>query len=128
MSTRRCSTVLTDPEIPAQIASWTFSSTSSGSGLADVLDCSIWLKYRSSTGGPPFPRLSRRLEGNHPLCPTGGFPQDSGRYLRDPAPAPGRQWLRYLCLTGPTRRSILIFTSPQSGQGGSEHAAGAVRG
>jgi len=67
MSTSRCSTAFTDPEIPDQIASWMFSITSSGSGLADVLDCSFWLKYRSSTGGPPFPRLSRRLEGNHPL-------------------------------------------------------------
>jgi hypothetical protein len=46
--------VFTDPVIPVQIASWTFSFTSSGNGLADVLDCSMWLKYRSSTGGPPF--------------------------------------------------------------------------
>jgi hypothetical protein len=51
------------------------------SGLGDVLDCSILLKYRSSTGGPPFLCLSRRLEGNHPSCPTGGFPQPLGRYL-----------------------------------------------
>ncbi len=79
-STSRCSTALTDAEIPDQIASWRFSITSSGSGLGDVLDCSTSLKYRSSTGGPPFLRLSRRLEGNHPLMSYRGFPQLSGRY------------------------------------------------
>ena len=84
MSTSRCSTAFTDPEIPDQIASWMFSITSSGSGLADVLDCSTSLKYRSSTGGPPF--LCRPTDfgkGTTPSCSTGGFPQHSGRYRLD---------------------------------------------
>jgi hypothetical protein len=35
-----------------------------------------------------LPSFVRRdgWKGNHPSCPTGGFPQDSGRYQHNPAP------------------------------------------
>ena len=37
--------------------------------------------------------------------------------LPGPAPAPGRHWLRHLCLTRSTSCSSLIFTCAQPGQG-----------
>jgi hypothetical protein len=46
----------------------------------------------------------------------------------DPAPAPGRHWLRHLCLTGSTAAPVLIFTWAQLGQGGYRDAHGAFGG
>ena len=47
--------------------------------------------------------------------------------LSDPAPAPGRQWLRYLCPSNSTESAHpLTFTCPQPRQGGSADVGGTL--
>jgi hypothetical protein len=75
------------------------------SDLADVLDCSIWLKYRSSTGGPPF--LVLPTEGREPsayVLPVDFHKIRDATRLSSPALVPRRRHTSWLPRLGAKAR------------------------
>ena len=85
----------------------------------------ITQRSRVQIPSPQRDEAAGQCEGSAPLSHIG-----SGTCVspRDPAPAPGRHWLRDLCPTRSMSWSVLVLTWARSSQGGSRDAHGAIGG